>query len=150
MKAALIAAGDAWSALRPAARAGSAGAAVRPEPPEADASPVPVGHRRTSVRPRLAPSATPVARPIVDSDATGAACSTRSAPAIGHAAQAGIAALPPGILTPVAKAELYTAKGSPTVDLASLQALIAEAPELPQAEQLARMAHRPRRDDLAR
>ena len=44
------------------------------------------------------------------------------------------------ILTPVAKAELYTAKGSPVVDLASLQALIAEAPELPQAEQLATMA----------
>ena len=55
-------------------------------------------------------------------------------------AQAGIAALPPGILTPVARAELYTAKGSPTVDLASLQALIAQAPELPQAEQLAAMA----------
>ena len=57
-------------------------------------------------------------------------------------AQAGIAALPKSILTPVAKAELYTAKGSPTVDLASLQALIAEAPELPQADQLAAMAYR--------
>ncbi len=55
-------------------------------------------------------------------------------------AQAGIATLPPSVLSPVAKAELYTAKGSPTVDLARLQALIAEAPELPQAEQLARMA----------
>ena len=55
-------------------------------------------------------------------------------------AQAGIAALPPGPLTPVAKAELYTAKGSPTVDLASLQALIVQAPELPQADQLATMA----------
>jgi len=57
-----------------------------------------------------------------------------------YAAQAGIATLPPGILTPVAKAELYTAKGSPSVDLYALQTLIAEAPELPQAEQLARMA----------
>jgi peptidoglycan lytic transglycosylase len=57
-------------------------------------------------------------------------------------AQAGIAALPKSILTPVAKAELYTAKGSPTVDLTSLQALIAEAPELPQADQLAAMAYR--------
>ena len=56
------------------------------------------------------------------------------------AARAGIAALPPGILTPVAKAELYTAKDSPTVDLASLQALLAEAPDLPQAQQLATMA----------
>jgi len=55
-------------------------------------------------------------------------------------AQAGIAALPPGILTPVAKAELYTSKGSPQVDLAALQALIAEAPELPQANQLGLMA----------
>jgi soluble lytic murein transglycosylase-like protein len=57
-------------------------------------------------------------------------------------AQAGIAALPRNILTPVAKAELYTAKGSPVVDLASLQALIGEAPELPQADQLAAMAYR--------
>jgi len=55
-------------------------------------------------------------------------------------AQAGIVALPHSILTPVAKAELYTAKGSPVVDLGSLQALIAEAPELPQADQLATMA----------
>ena len=55
-------------------------------------------------------------------------------------ARAGIAALPPSLLTPVAKAELYTAKNSPTVDLASLQALLAEAPDLPQAQQLATMA----------
>lgn len=55
-------------------------------------------------------------------------------------AQAGIATLPKSILTPVAKAELYTAKDSPLVDLASLQGLIAEAPELPQAAQLAAMA----------
>ena len=56
------------------------------------------------------------------------------------AAQAGIALLPNHVLTPVAKAQLYTAKGSPTVDLARLQSLLAEAPDLPQAEQLARMA----------
>jgi soluble lytic murein transglycosylase len=55
-------------------------------------------------------------------------------------ARAGIATLPRSNLTPVAKAELYTAKGSPAVDLASLQALLAEAPELPQAQQLATMA----------
>ena len=58
------------------------------------------------------------------------------------AAQAGIATLPPGVLTPVAKAELYTAKGSPVVDLGSLQSLLAQAPELPQADQLAAMAFR--------
>jgi soluble lytic murein transglycosylase-like protein len=57
-------------------------------------------------------------------------------------AQAGINALPRSVLTPLAKAELYTAKGSPAVGLASLQALIAEAPELPQANQLAAMAIR--------
>ena len=55
-------------------------------------------------------------------------------------AQAGITALPPSILTPVAKAELYTAKGSPIVDLASLQALISQDPELPEANQLGLMA----------
>ncbi|HET8534190.1 MAG TPA: lytic transglycosylase domain-containing protein, partial [Sphingomicrobium sp.] len=55
-------------------------------------------------------------------------------------AQAGIAALPTDILTPVAKSELYTAKGSPPVDLQSLQLVIAQAPELPDADQLARMA----------
>jgi len=55
-------------------------------------------------------------------------------------AQAGINALPPGILTPVAKAELYTAKGSPVVDLGSLQALIAQSPDLPEANQLGLMA----------
>jgi soluble lytic murein transglycosylase-like protein len=58
------------------------------------------------------------------------------------AARAGIALLPRSVLTPVAKAELYTAKGSPVVDAASLQALIAEAPELPQADQLALMAYK--------
>lgn len=55
-------------------------------------------------------------------------------------ARAGIAVLPPGPLTAVAKAELYTAKGSPTVDLHSLQSLLAEAPDLPNADQLARLA----------
>ncbi|NUS99506.1 MAG: transglycosylase SLT domain-containing protein [Sphingomonas sp.] len=55
-------------------------------------------------------------------------------------AQAGITTLPPNILTPVAKAELYTAKGSPIVSLGQIQALLAEAPDLPQADQLARMA----------
>lgn len=55
-------------------------------------------------------------------------------------ARAGIATLPPSILTSVAKAELYTAKDSPPVDLPTLQALLAEAPELPQAQQLATMA----------
>jgi len=57
-------------------------------------------------------------------------------------AQAEIAALPPSVLTPVAKADLYTAKDSPVVDVASLQAVIAQAPELPEANQLGLMAIR--------
>jgi soluble lytic murein transglycosylase-like protein len=57
-------------------------------------------------------------------------------------ARAGIAALPPSVLTPVAKAELYTAKDSPVVDAGSLQALIAQAPELPQADQLVLLAYK--------
>jgi soluble lytic murein transglycosylase-like protein len=56
-------------------------------------------------------------------------------------ARAGIAALPASPLGPVALAELYTAKGSPVVDLASIQSLLAQAPDLPQAAQLARMAY---------
>ena len=55
-------------------------------------------------------------------------------------ASAGIAALPLSVLTPIAKAELYTAKGSPVVDLGSLQALIAQSPEIPEANQLGLMA----------
>lgn len=55
-------------------------------------------------------------------------------------AQAGINALPQSVLTPVARAELYTAKGSPIVSLGQIQSLLAEAPDLPEAEQLARMA----------
>ena len=55
-------------------------------------------------------------------------------------AQAGIANLPHGVLTTVARAELYTAKGSPFVSLGQIQSLLAEAPDLPQADQLARLA----------
>ena len=55
-------------------------------------------------------------------------------------AQAGIAALPTGVLTAVARAELYTARGSPAVSLAQIESLLREAPDLPRAEQLARLA----------
>lgn len=55
-------------------------------------------------------------------------------------AQAGIAVLPQSVLTPVAQAELFTAKNSPMVALPQLQALIAQAPDLPQAQQLGRLA----------
>jgi soluble lytic murein transglycosylase len=46
----------------------------------------------------------------------------------------------PGPLHAIARAELYTAKNSPKVELSPIVALLAEAPELPHAEQLARMA----------
>ncbi|MEO7815029.1 MAG: lytic transglycosylase domain-containing protein [Sphingomicrobium sp.] len=55
-------------------------------------------------------------------------------------AQAGIDALPDGPLKPVAKAELYTAKNSPKADLGAITALLGEAPDLPQAVQLQRIA----------
>ena len=54
--------------------------------------------------------------------------------------QAGIAALPASPLTALAKAELYTAKGSPAVTAQEVAALLAQAPELPQGEQLQRLA----------
>ncbi len=55
-------------------------------------------------------------------------------------ARLGIAALPDDVLKPLAKAELYTAKGSPRVELSPILALLAEAPDLPQSEQLLRLA----------
>ncbi|MGH6705310.1 MAG: lytic transglycosylase domain-containing protein [Sphingomicrobium sp.] len=55
-------------------------------------------------------------------------------------ARLGIEAMPADPLKPLAKADLFAARGSPAVDLLSIQALLAEAPELPQAEQLARLA----------
>ena len=55
-------------------------------------------------------------------------------------AEAALNAMKPGLLHPIARAELYTAAGSPKVELQPLLTLIAEAPELPQADQLSRMA----------
>jgi soluble lytic murein transglycosylase-like protein len=57
-----------------------------------------------------------------------------------EAARLGIDGLPNDSIKPFAKAELFTASGSPKVDLGPILALLAEAPELPQAEQLYRMA----------
>jgi soluble lytic murein transglycosylase len=55
-------------------------------------------------------------------------------------AKAGIAAAGNGVLTPVATAELYLAKNSPRVERDQLVALITQAPELPQSQQLALLA----------
>jgi soluble lytic murein transglycosylase-like protein len=55
-------------------------------------------------------------------------------------AQIGLDAMQPGPLHAIARAELYTAKGSPKVETDRLVALLTEAPELPEAEALARLA----------
>lgn len=55
-------------------------------------------------------------------------------------AQIGLDAMVPGPLHSYARAELYTAKGSPRVELEPLVRLLTEAPELPQAEAIARLA----------
>ena len=55
-------------------------------------------------------------------------------------AAAKLDAMPEGPLHPVARAELYLAKGSPKVSGEALAALAEKAPELPQAQALARLA----------
>jgi soluble lytic murein transglycosylase-like protein len=55
-------------------------------------------------------------------------------------AQIGLDSMAPGPLHNYARAELYTAKGSPRVELEPLVRLLTEAPELPQAEAIARLA----------
>lgn len=55
-------------------------------------------------------------------------------------AQIGLDAMATGPLHSYARAEIYTAKGSPRVELEPLVKLLTEAPELPQAEALARLA----------
>jgi len=47
---------------------------------------------------------------------------------------------PDGLLTPVARAELYVAAGSPRVELAQIQAWLEQGRNLPQAAQLGRLA----------
>nr|WP_233130662.1 lytic transglycosylase domain-containing protein [Sphingomonas jeddahensis] len=55
-------------------------------------------------------------------------------------AQIGLDTMATGPLHSYARAELYTAKGSPRVEMEPLVRLLTEAPELPQAETLARLA----------
>jgi soluble lytic murein transglycosylase len=55
-------------------------------------------------------------------------------------AQMQLDAMAPGPLHAFARAELYTAKGSPRVEMEPLVKLLTEAPELPQAPALARLA----------
>ncbi|MEH3160257.1 MAG: lytic transglycosylase domain-containing protein [Sphingomonas taxi] len=55
-------------------------------------------------------------------------------------AQIGLEAMKPGPLHAIARAELFTAKGSPRIEMEPLVALLNEAPELPEAADLARLA----------
>ena len=71
---------------------------------------------------------------------TGAACSTRSMPAIGRRPRPGSRRFPPSVLTPVAKAELYTAKGSPVGRPRLASGADRRGARAPQADQLAHMA----------
>jgi soluble lytic murein transglycosylase len=56
--------------------------------------------------------------------------------------------MPAGPMAAMARAELYLAPNSPKVEAAQLQALLQSAPYLPQAEQLATMAHKRGADAL--
>ena len=67
------------------------------------------------------------------------------------AAEAGINALGAGsVLGPVARAELFTARGSPRVSMDPLIVLLVAAPELPKAEQLQRMIEARRTVEIPR
>jgi soluble lytic murein transglycosylase len=64
-------------------------------------------------------------------------------------AQIQLSTMKPGPLHAIARAEMYTAKGSPKVELEPLMALLTEAPELPEAADLARLAKARGAVDLA-
>ena len=85
------------------------------------------------------PPPAPVAKPVVvPRDWRGVFSAIRNGE--WASAQAGIAALPNDVLKPVAQAQLYTARNSPRVELQPLLSLLGEAPDLPQAGQVLRMA----------
>ena len=71
---------------------------------------------------------------------TGAACSTPSIPAIGRPPAPASPRFRRACSRPSPRPSSTPPRDRRPVDLASLQALIAEAPELPQADQLARLA----------
>ena len=63
-------------------------------------------------------------------------------------AQLALDGMKPGPLHAIARAEMLTAKGSPRAELDPLMKLLAEAPELPQAQQIAALAKRRGASDL--
>ena len=90
----------------------------------------PVGQTNAALPVQLGPNARAAYRTIFDAlDAGNWADAT-----------AKLDAMDKGPLHPVARAILYTAKGSPKVDAPALVALAAEAPDLPQAQALVRIA----------
>ncbi|WP_310468959.1 lytic transglycosylase domain-containing protein [Sphingomonas sp.] len=135
MRAFWLATAAVWAASPALAQSGDplAPLTTEPAPQEAPAPTVPVPAPAPTVQ---LPPPPPVL--VIPRDWRGVFSAIRAGD--WRAAEAGIATLPADVLTPVAKAELYTAKGSPAVDLPRLLALLAEAPELPQAEQISRLA----------
>ena len=107
--------------------------AQREDDPLAPLDPAP-----TTQQPVVQPTTPPPPPRIIPRDWRGIFAAIRSGNWEG--ARLGIEAMPADPLKPLAKAELFTARGSPTVELAAISALLAEAPELPQADQLARLA----------
>ena len=109
--------------------------------PETEVEPVDAVPQEPEV---VAPTQTPapiapVTRPVVvPRDWRGVFAAIRSGD--WASANAGINALPDDILRPVAKSELFTARNSPRVELQPLLSLLAEAPDLPKAGQILRMA----------
>jgi len=102
--------------------------------------PVPEPEEQGPTEPAVAPPpAPPVNRPVVvPRDWRGVFQAIRAGD--WASAQAGIAALPDDVLKPVAQAELLTARNSPRAELQPLLALLGDAPDLPQARQLLRLA----------
>jgi soluble lytic murein transglycosylase-like protein len=93
----------------------------------------------TTPEPLVTSPVTPVARAlVVPKDWRGVFATLRAAD--WPSAKAGIDSLADHPLKPVARAELYTAKGSPTASAAEIVALLVEAPDLPKAAQLQRLA----------
>ncbi len=104
--------------------------------PETDEEDRPV---LTTPEPITAVPTTPVLRPlVVPKDWRGVFAAIRAGDWAG--AKVGITALPKHPLTPVAKAELFTAKNSPKVEASDLLSVLTEAPDLSKAAQLQRMA----------
>ncbi len=106
-------------------------APVETPPAQAETPPEPVP-RQVQVTP------TPPPPRVIPRDWRGVFAAIRSQDWGGAAV--GIDALPDSPLKAVARAELYTAERSPQVALAPLMALLAEAPDLPHAQQLQRLA----------